>query len=98
MAQAAGTAGTRAGPAGGDGEDEIDMSEQTPRAPRRIVLLKGDDSSEAESVLAEYAGEQVSGTRLHDDLRKLAAEHPGRRLAAEWQGPLGWKRFLWLGR
>ena len=71
--------------------------EKAARAPRRLVLLKGDDHSEVEEVLVEYAPEQASGTKLHADLRKLAVERPGRRLAAEWLGPLGWTRFLWCG-
>jgi hypothetical protein len=71
--------------------------EKTPRAPRRLVLLKGDDHGEVEAVLQEYAPDQVSGTKLHADLRRLSAEHPGRRVAAEWLGPLGWTRFLWCG-
>ena len=71
--------------------------EKAKRAARRLVLLTGDDNSDAESVLLEYAPEQVSGAKLHADLRRLSAEHPGRRLAAEWHGPLGWTRFLWIG-
>jgi hypothetical protein len=67
----------------------------SPRRPRRLVLLAdGEDSAPAE-VLAEYKGADVSGRRLHADLRRLAAEHPGRCVAAEWLGPLGWTRFLW---
>jgi hypothetical protein len=68
---------------------------KTPRAPRRLVLLKGDDQSAVEKVLVEYAPEQVSGSKLHADLQRLAGEHPGRCIAAEWLGPLGWTRFLW---
>jgi hypothetical protein len=71
------------------------MSEQA-RAPRRLVLLAGDDDhATVEGVLHEYPPEQVSGNRLHADLQRLAAEHPGRCVAAEWLGPLGWTRFLW---
>ncbi|MBY0228440.1 MAG: hypothetical protein K2W96_04080 [Gemmataceae bacterium] len=70
------------------------MSE--PLAPRRIVLLKGDDNQgEVESVLAEYSGKDVTGARLHGDLRKQAEAHPGRVVAGEWHGPLGWTRFIW---
>jgi hypothetical protein len=68
---------------------------QTPRAPRRLVLLREGDQSEVERVLAEHAGNEISGTRLHAELQRLAGEHPGRCVAAEWQGPLGWTRFLW---
>jgi hypothetical protein len=71
--------------------------EKSARAPRRLVLLAGDDHGEVEEVLLEYAPDQVSGAKLHADLRRLSAERPGRRLAAEWLGPLGWTRFLWIG-
>ena len=70
------------------------MSEE--RAPRRIVLLEGDaDDAPVVAVLIEYAGAEVSGARLHGELPKLAAEHPGRVVAGEWRGPLGWMRFIW---
>jgi hypothetical protein len=59
------------------------------------VLLQGDEQSAVERVLQEYAGSQISGTRLHADLQRQAAEHPGRLVAAEWQAALGWTRFLW---
>jgi hypothetical protein len=65
------------------------------RTPRRIVLLREGDSSEVERTLAEYRGPDVSGKVLHAELQRLAKEHPGRTLAAEWLGPLGWTRFLW---
>jgi len=67
----------------------------TPRTPRRLVLLRGDEDSEVAAVLAEYQGADVSGNRLHADLQRQAAEHPGRCIAAEWLGKLGWTRFLW---
>jgi hypothetical protein len=70
----------------------------TPRCPRRIVLLSGDEQSEIDQVLAEYEGIQVSGRRLHEDVRRQADQHPGRQVAAEWLGPLGWTRFLWSRR
>ena len=65
------------------------------RAPRRIVLLASADDGEVEKVLREYAPPEPTGTRLHADLKELAAENPGRTVAAEWLGPLGWTRFLW---
>jgi hypothetical protein len=67
----------------------------TPRCPRRLVLLQSGEESDVRQVLAEYQGAEVSGTRLHADLQRLAAEHAGRCIAAEWLGPLGWTRFLW---
>jgi hypothetical protein len=69
--------------------------ERTPRAPRRIVLLEAGEESGIAEVLAEYSGADVSGNRVHDDVQRFAAEHPGRHVAVEWQGPLGWTRFLW---
>jgi hypothetical protein len=67
----------------------------SPRMPRRVVLLATDQQSVAAEVLAEYQGSDVSGNRLHGDVQRLAAEHPGGWVAAEWLGPLGWTRFLW---
>ncbi len=66
------------------------------RAPRRIVLLQSDETSDVDRVLAEFAGEQISGRRLHVELQKRALEHPERTVAGEWLGPLGWTRFLWV--
>jgi hypothetical protein len=68
------------------------------RAPRRIVLLQDGEDSGAARVLAEYRGADVSGKRLHEDLQRFAGEYPGRHVAAEWLGPLGWTRFLWCRR
>jgi hypothetical protein len=67
----------------------------SPRVPRRLVLLQGDEGSEVAEVLREYQGTEISGTRLHKELQQYAAERPGRIVAAEWLGPLGWTRFLW---
>jgi hypothetical protein len=74
------------------------MSSPAERAPRRLVLLRAGEDSEVEQVLAEQAGAEVSGARLHAELARLACEHPGRCVAAEWRGPLGWTRFLWCRR
>jgi hypothetical protein len=59
-----------------------------------VVLLRDGADSAVERVLLEYHGSEVSGKRLHADVRRLADEHRGRCIAAEWLGPLGWKRFL----
>ncbi|MFO0876324.1 MAG: hypothetical protein U0840_03040 [Gemmataceae bacterium] len=67
----------------------------TPRAARRIVLLSGDSDSAVAEVLKEYAPPEVSGNRMHEDVQQLAGKHPGKTVAAEWLGPLGWTRFLW---
>jgi hypothetical protein len=63
-----------------------------------VVLLEADEQSGVVKVLLEYTPEQVSGGKLHADLQRLAGEHPGRCVAAEWLGPLGWTRFLWCRR
>jgi hypothetical protein len=63
------------------------------------VLLAGDEKdAPVEQVLRQYEGADVSGNRLHADLPELANEHHGRLLAGEWQGPLGWTRFVWCRR
>lgn len=67
----------------------------SPRCPRRVVLLLDGEDSEADQVLREYQGAEVSGKRLHADVQSLAGEHRGRYVAAEWLGRLGWTRFLW---
>jgi hypothetical protein len=67
----------------------------TPRCPRRVVLLCDGEDSEVAHVLLEYHGAEVSGKRLHADVQRLAEEHQGRCVAAEWLGSLGWTRFLW---
>jgi hypothetical protein len=68
------------------------------RCPRRIVLLCDGEDSEVEQVLIEYKDTEVSGKRLHADVQRLADEHRGPCVAAEWLGPLGWTRFLWCRR
>jgi hypothetical protein len=73
-------------------------STAAPRCPRRIVLLRGDEQSEIEQVLEVQEDGQVSGRQLHEAVRVHAVDHPGRLIAAEWLGPLGWTRFLWCRR
>ncbi len=65
------------------------------RAPRRLVLLSAGEQSEVKAVLLEMAPAEVSGKRLHAELQRLAGEHRGACVAAEWLGPLGWTRFMW---
>jgi hypothetical protein len=67
----------------------------TARCPRRVVLLRDDEHSAVAEILLEMQGADVSGKRLHAELQRLASEHPGVLVAAEWLGPLGWTRFLW---
>ncbi|HVS40051.1 MAG TPA: hypothetical protein VMS17_31115 [Gemmataceae bacterium] len=79
----------------GNGAAPAAPAKEQERRPRRIVLLAGESDGAVEQVLAEYRGTEVSGARLHTDLQRLSEEHPGRCVAAEWLGPLGWMRFLW---
>jgi hypothetical protein len=65
------------------------------RAPRRIVLLTGDEQSAADEVLLELRGDLITGKRLHAEIQQQAAAHPGSWVAAEWLGNLCWTRFLW---
>jgi hypothetical protein len=65
------------------------------RCPRRLILLCEGEQSPAEAVLVEYHGKDIVGSRLHADLQRCAEEYPGRVVAAEWEGPLGWTRFMW---
>jgi hypothetical protein len=67
----------------------------TQRAPRRLVLLQDGEHSAVERVLAEYTGAETGSAGVHAEVQRLAAEHRGKCVAAEWLGPLGWTRFLW---
>ena len=67
----------------------------TSRCPRRLILLVDGEDSAAERVLAEYTGSETRGKGIHDEVQRLAAEHRGKLVAAEWLGSLGWVRFLW---
>jgi len=67
----------------------------SPRCSRRVVLLRGGEDGDVEKVLLAYEGTEVSGKRMHADVQRLANEHRGRFIAAEWLGSLGWTRFLW---
>ncbi len=80
------------------GHDPARPVSSSPRCPRRVVLLRGGEDGEVEQVLREYQGAEVSGKRLHADVPRLAGEHRGCFVAAEWLGPLGWTRFLWCRR
>jgi hypothetical protein len=63
-----------------------------------VVRLAAAEQGEVEGVLAEYSGADVSGNRLHADVQRFAAQHPGYWVAAEWLGPRGWTRYLWCKR
>lgn len=84
-----------ASPGNGINRTNGNSSEGASRLPRRLVLLQDGEASAVVDVLAEYAGEEVSGNRLHEALQHFAAQHPGRYIAGEWLGALGWVRFLW---
>jgi hypothetical protein len=60
-----------------------------------LVLLADGEESEVNQVLAEYGGGEIVGSRLHAEMHRLAAEHPGQLVAIEWLGPRGWVRYLW---
>src|SRR5262249_30830796 len=59
-------------------------------APRRVVLLHGDEGSAVNLVLAEARAEDA-----HAALAAAAGQFKGSVVALEWLGPLGWTRFLW---
>ena len=59
---------------------------------RRIVLL-AEDGQTIERVLAE-----PPAIDLLRELRRLAEEHRGKRLAAEWRKDGEWVPYLWIQR
>ncbi len=68
---------------------------ESPCEPRRLVLLEDAEASEIVEILADFTGDQARSTPIHEEVRRFAAEHPGRQVAAEWLGKTGWNRFLW---
>jgi len=68
---------------------------KAPATPRRVVLLGENQESEVEQILCEYQGSEAHHANLSQEVQRFATEHPGRQVAAEWQGRLGWVRFLW---
>src|SRR5262245_30953623 len=86
---------TNANTARANGKGPPPAAKETHRRPRRLVLLLDGEDSEVERVLAEYNGSEPRGRSIHDDVQRLAGEHRGKQVAAEWLGPLGWVRFLW---
>ena len=70
-------------------------SQSSPRAPRRVVLLEGDEESGVKKVLADYPENQINGTHIRQDMQRFADENRGDCVAVEWQGPRSWIRFLW---
>jgi hypothetical protein len=78
-----------------NGSHRANGQPKTERTPRRIILLTDGEQSEPAEVLLELRGEEITGNRLHSEIQKQAAAHPGRLFAAEWLGKLGWTRFLW---
>jgi hypothetical protein len=63
--------------------------------PRRLALLVDGEQSAIERVLVEYTGADGRAKDMHAEIEKVAAQHPGKYVAVEWHGPLGWTRFLW---
>ena len=45
-------------------------------------------------MLADYAENQISGTRIRQDMHRLAGENRGDCVAVEWQGPRAGYVFL----
>ncbi len=78
-----------------NGNNKSPSSPSSARCPRRVVLLADGEQSDVGEVLLEMPGEEVSGKRLHAEVQRLAREHVGATIAAEWLSPLGWTRFLW---
>jgi hypothetical protein len=80
----------------GNGRPPLGRTEtDSDRRPRRLVLLNGTEDCEVRQVLAEYPAGAIKGSQVHAEVRRLAAEHPGVFVAAEWLGPIGWTRFVW---
>jgi hypothetical protein len=77
----------------GTGKQAVPGASQ--RSARRIVLLSGDEHGEVSRVLLEMKADEISGRRLHAEVQRLAQEHAGTIVAAEWLSTLGWTRFLW---
>lgn len=68
--------------------DQATLARLVLSAKRRRIVLLAEDGSMA-SVLAE-----PSAAVAHAEVRRLASEHPGLTVAAEWLGPRGWIRWL----
>jgi hypothetical protein len=73
------------------GEPDFVFDSARRQIPRRIVRLKGDEVAE---VLATFEGPAVVGSKIHAEVQRLAAEHPGETIALEWLGNLGWQRYV----
>jgi hypothetical protein len=65
------------------------------RSKRLVLLTTADEQSAVRRVLVEYPAGGVKGSELHAALKRVAREHPGSMIAAEWLGSVGWTRFLW---
>jgi hypothetical protein len=72
-----------------------ETNKTTARIPRRIVLLMNGEQSAVSEILVEPNGHAITGNRMHAEIQIQAAAHPGKTVAAEWLGSLGWTRFLW---
>jgi hypothetical protein len=68
---------------------------ETPVKALRIILLVGDEHSEAESVLGEYKEADLADVYVYELARRFAAQHAGKSIAIERQEDSVWWRFLW---
>jgi hypothetical protein len=80
------------------GEAAPHPGEEVYPVSHRLVLLTGDQASPLQQVLREYPAGGADPGQVGEDLNRLARDHPGQCLAAEWRGPGGWVRFLWCRR
>ena len=82
----------------GNGRPGTPASPKRTQAPRRIVVLEGDEKSEVCLLGGEYQGDELEAIDLHEMVQQLATAHAGKWVALEWQGKLDWQRFLWCRR
>lgn len=75
-------------------EKAVPPQTKSERVPRRLIVLSGDEQSEMEQVLGEFTGLEARGKDIHAEIERQAAKIPGKIIAAEWQSPLGWIRFM----
>ena len=76
------------------GEEGFVFDSAKKQIPRRIVRLKGDSESDVREVLSSFEGAEIVGSKIHSEVQRLAAKHPGDVIALEWLGNMGWVRFL----